>query len=502
MPGGPGSAPRPERSLGDAALGCRRLRCIETMHPDGPGGAMAVLGSGVGVERSGSAPPGGRRVRFVIMAPTAVEAWSRRWVRQATATVLGRLAEDGVVYVLGGPVARLRLIRRLQHEGMRIKHFALHRDRGTASALVTLDRRSLRFAAVHVSGRPGLRGHVIRGVVRIPGCASVAAALARSVGVVLGGGRSRAAARWPPGPHSVAPALVTANDRTTLLWLAGDGGRAPDLIVKTHGGQGDDRLRQEADALSRFGPDARRSGAAVPQGRIAETGGGRSGLIMTALPGVPAATLLAARPSALGDVLETVLGWLHRWNARTAAPAVLDLGSLNRMVIEPGDRLAGHMPDGADYRAALARLCDRCAGLRVPFVAVHNDLTMGNVLLNDAHGPGVVDWESAQERGLPLLDFFYAAADAVAATGGYGDRVRAFHEAFGGAGTTRALIADREMRIRTDLGISGDLRELAFQACWLQHADDEHRAGRRSGRPFDELARDAANRLLSAGAPA
>ena len=125
-------------------------------------------------------------------------------------------------------------------------------------------------------------------------------------------------------------------------------------------------------------------------------------------------------------MLARVAPWLERWNAATAVPGTVDEVLLERELLRPAAALAPLLPEGDRYEAWLRQRAERWDGSPIPLVAAHHDLTMTNVLLTPSGGIGVVDWASARERSLPLVDLAYAMADATAAATGYLDRAAAF----------------------------------------------------------------------------
>jgi hypothetical protein len=128
-----------------------------------------------------------------------------------------------------------------------------------------------------------------------------------------------------------------------------------------------------------------------------------------------------------------------------------------------------------------------------PLVAVHNDLTMWNLRLNGRH-LGVLDWEASDEHGLPLTDFFYAAADAVAARGAYADRLSAMTACFSPEGLYAPMIAECVKRIARTLELGPDCIGLAFCACWIHHASNEAQLTSDGARPFLGMMHWAVNR--------
>jgi hypothetical protein len=115
---------------------------------------------------------------------------------------------------------------------------------------------------------------------------------------------------------------------------------------------------------------------------------------------------------------------------------------------------------------------------------------MWNVLLGPGGELAIVDWESAETATLPLRDFFYMAADAVAAANGYRDRTEAARDCFVRGRGHAALVSGRRDRIARSLGVSDELAEVCFHACWAGHAANEKRAAEAGAdRPFLEIVR-------------
>ena len=131
----------------------------------------------------------------------------------------------------------------------------------------------------------------------------------------------------------------------------------------------------------------------------------------------------------------------------------------------------------------------------MPRVAVHNDLTMWNVLVDRDGSIAIVDWEGAESAALPLADFFYAATDAAAAVRRYADRLDGLVACFTTGGRHAIMVGEMQARLCGALGMTARQAELCFHACWLRHAVDERRLGRESDRaPFLEIVEWAARR--------
>jgi hypothetical protein len=251
----------------------------------------------------------------------------------------------------------------------------------------------------------------------------------------------------------------------------------------------------EAAPLASLGPRARRAGAQVPKLLVLGRVDDRPVLLQTVVDGRKVAPLLASRPKTFVETVELLVDWLEHWNLASLSIRPLDGEILAREIIAPAALLTPLLDQGKEYQDWLTTRCATVRGLRLPFVATHNDLTMWNVLLDEQGALGIVDWESAREEGFPLVDFFYAVTDAVTASQGYSDRARAFVACFTPSGAYAPAVRRFLKRLRDAIEISDEMAELCFHACWLHHAANEHHfSGSSDPRPFlkivQSLARD------------
>jgi aminoglycoside phosphotransferase len=134
---------------------------------------------------------------------------------------------------------------------------------------------------------------------------------------------------------------------------------------------------------------------------------GRSGIVTTAMDGVPMKTSYlrfrhTARPATVAADFGVVESWIAELQRRTAgrsAPLEMDAGV--------STRLASRFSDREGVRDDLDRLAEIYANLRrnsVPRTTVHGDLWIGNVLVSANRVSGVVDWEGAAISGEPVRD--------------------------------------------------------------------------------------------------
>jgi hypothetical protein len=472
---------------------------LDLWHPTGaPRRRLALGRSAPALEE---ADPGGP-VDIAVIAPDAEEI-SSRWLGEAIPLAAARLDANAVLWVIGPRRWRRRAERDLREAGLALLDSVLTVPPWPDSAhLVPLSPATLRHAGPRHLGLSPMRATCAAALAQTgpgrallrraaPGCALLAARrpapeplrwLAK-----LDGNGVPGTATASLGPRTDAQVAVVLRFTST--------GRSPDLVVKAAlDAAGGERLKRERAALAELGPEATRAGAAIPLLLPAVS----PWLLATnVLPGRAAATELARDPKRIETIVGAVATWLRSWTASTASNAVASQELLDRTLLAPARRVAEG--DGkAEYVEALQVLGRRMEGRALVLTAAHNDLTMSNVLIAGDR-LGIVDWEQGANDALPLLDLWYALADAVA-------RARRITHAH----AVETLVANRARglaaltRIPAEharaLALSTDQALLAFHACWLHHAANELDRGVQDG-PFLEVLRTVAAKRLSWPAP-
>jgi phosphotransferase family enzyme len=243
----------------------------------------------------------------------------------------------------------------------------------------------------------------------------------------------------------------------------------------------------ELHALLRIAPAAASAGAQVPKVLFSGELGSVPLVLQSALSGRNAALLIEQKRLPAGDLQERIATWLERWGRASAQVRELSNKDLEHFVLSPAIELAIEHGPYLDY---LRALCSRAVGMKCPFVASHGDLTAANVLLDEYGDLGIADWEAASQDSLPLMDFFYAAADALAAAQGYADRPGAVAACFAADGERASYLNDVRRRLAGALGVDDVVQEVCFHACWLHHAANEARRSAASdGGPFAAILR-------------
>ena len=447
-PGGPASLrraakPPAARARGDAAGSTRAL--VEALHPDGAAEADGDL-----VVAAGSSPSA---------------------VRRAAAS----LAEDGIAWVRIPPGAGSRVRRRVRRAGLR-----------DAGAWLAWPPRAPRLLLPLGAPTPALAGgvlsqsRIVRAALR---GRRLLAPLLPGVGLVAQRPGARLPLAWLVETATDGPVVVAAG------WHGAERGlvlHGPDRIVKTSRRSAARDLLAEAAALDELGGTARSAGARVPQVLYAGPAVRRVALAEEALRGERAAEVLRARPERLGDLLRLLCGWLERWHRLSRCRRALEPADVERFLLAPARAVAPFLDDGGAYLCRIERVADGIRGRVVPFAAAHNDLTVWNVLVDEA-AIGVVDWEAAEAEAVPLVDLDYLIVDAVAAARRV-PRDEAFVRCSAG-GADAGLAAGLRAGTMARAGVDPDLGGLIRHVCWLGHARNEAaRAGPGAARPFLAIA--------------
>ncbi len=214
---------------------------------------------------------------------------------------------------------------------------------------------------------------------------------------------------WPEadlGPTPIRPSwlLLTSGSRATSKVVAlvfDDTHSAPRLVLKFS------RLDEYSPALANEGRTlralARRSIPGIPKLFSQTELNGGPVLVESAMPGKPLCSFLNSRN--YRDLAWKATDWLIRFAGR-AAPIRRD--DWHRGIVTPildqFQRSFRRVADPAmlrDTEALLSTLPD------LPLVCEHRDFSPWNVFIDPEGGVAVLDWESAELQGLPVLDLIY-----------------------------------------------------------------------------------------------
>jgi aminoglycoside phosphotransferase (APT) family kinase protein len=432
--------------------------------PEGAATGAVVLGDGCPAVLASPKDPGGSdTVDLVIVAPSRSQRRDPRWTRDAAAITISRLSRAGFAYVVPGGARRLR--RALVAAGLPHAATLLHvpdearprylvpvgtdAERWALADGIAMRRRNRLLASV--LGARGRSAFGPTGAIHRRDPESPLATWLQSAG---GSGRS-----WGSTivalPHSGSGAI---------LYRFAAGGQAPDAVAKLTPGAG-----AELEALRRIAPRAGDAGARVPV--VLESGhvGSTEFVLESVVGGRSAAAMVATGKLPAEELQDLLASWLETWNRSSARERPIDRDDVERFLLGPASRAAVN----GRQLAFLRQLGARALGRSCPFVAVHGDLTLANVLVDDNGALGVVDWEHSSEESLPLTDLLYAGVDAAAAQGRYADRPGAFGACCtlddGEVSPLQRLVR----RSAAALGLDEVVQALCFHACWLHHAANE-----------------------------
>jgi len=477
---------------------------LDLLHPSGPVERTMLLGEHcprypmpAGTTRAS------RDVDLALVAPSPADLRERRWLEHAADEAARSLGEHGLAYVRVPRRLRRAARRELQGAGLVLESPLVHLPNTDAPRyLLPLRTEPWRHALGRLIAARPLSRRVLLTTQALPFGNTILAYAMPAVGIV--------ARRPGADPLTAWVALLGGETRETTDAVVATSWRGPEASVVLHcfaPGEADpwgvakvaEGSSSEAERLDRVGVTARTAGVRVPRrlanGRLDR----RSVVVESVVPGHPVADMLMRSPTSFVEVVTAIAAWLERWNVTTAATESVPRSRLDDEVVARAGDLASLLPGGTSYRSWLAGHCRALEGRDLPLVAVHNDLTMWNVVLDERGSMGVLDWGEAEERGLPLTDFFYAIADAAAACEGYEDRLDAVRSCFLPGGARAAVVMPVQDRVAAALGVAPPVVELCFHACWLRHAQNEQRAGVRGDGSFLDIVRWLARHAASAG---
>jgi predicted Ser/Thr protein kinase len=209
--------------------------------------------------------------------------------------------------------------------------------------------------------------------------------------------------------------------------------------------------------------------------RVLAVGRRAGGLALaeTAIPGVPLSTVTEASfPSIAAKVTRWLLGLAGM------SPPEPRSSWWPRLVQEPLDEFEQQFAPVAgsavieQARRHLEALPD------LPLVFEHRDCSPWNIVLTDDGSPALLDWESAEPRGLPGLDLVYFLAnaafmiDGALDSGRTGETYARLLDPSSGPGRVAArCLGDYGARLGLDRDTLARLRLL----CWIVHCRSEYR---------------------------
>jgi aminoglycoside phosphotransferase (APT) family kinase protein len=263
--------------------------------------------------------------------------------------------------------------------------------------------------------------------------------------------------------------LLTPRFRTSrhvIGLLVPEGADEPTLVLKMPRVPGDSGgLAREAAVLRAVHKALPGISKTVPR-IVAFEEGDRPVLVETALAGrLLKPAMLRSEPA---RHLDAVVAWL----IGLATPRNdMEPGWYEHMLERPLNELAESLPLPADEVDLVQRTLELVEPLRaaeVPEVIEHGDLSHPNLIWTGENQVGVVDWELAEEHGLPLHDLAYFLTYATFALRRATDttaQVAAFHDAFFARGGWARARVEAYAR---DLALDPELLPPLFVSCWAR----------------------------------
>jgi len=415
-------------------LGKRWLRRVAA-----EGGLTALL-SASGAVYAESGPPERAELAALPTSRPVVRLWL--WVVDGDVRLAAGLDDDAAVAFLRRPPAAQPIGRstpRLSELLLRVRRHGRGRERSGVLSVPT-----------QPEGGPGAP---VPGYIR---------ALAAAAGDPLDGCR---AALVAPGDYPSRKAIVA---------VFPPDGSEPRYIVKiARDAAFNGRLENEERALRALAAAGIGDAATVPRASFSGDDGGLAVLGQTAVTGVPFRQVARAThecPSA-----RAAIEWLMELGANTADRTIAEPGQVAAALRVLLDRFAAvYRPSVAEHEL-VAKQIDVIAASRWPFPVVfqHGDPGVWNLLITPAERPAFLDWEAAEQHGMPLWDLFYAARSigiGVARATGTRGSLDAFAEQYlADAPLSRALaedVARHCAQIDLDPALVGPL----FFTCWMHRA--------------------------------
>lgn len=121
---------------------------------------------------------------------------------------------------------------------------------------------------------------------------------------------------------------------------------------------------------------------------------------------------VAHRRSQKLQVYTSALGFLEQWYATDPVRVSVDTDTFIRYWLAPLDSIKTFVrttPFGHLWESLENTLWKKLCGRSIPLVPLHGDFWLNNILVDtqSKRVKGVIDWDNAQTRGLPLTDFFH-----------------------------------------------------------------------------------------------
>lgn len=460
------------------------------LHPSGFARRSATVGCGSRLPAQSTA------VDLILLSPTALEWRDRRWRAEALATIIRRLAPDGVLFAISpGRRQRHSIRRAIARSGLStVEPLAVLPNRSRMRQITPLTPRALEHELVRVFPRAGAFAGA---VAQFASRSRTLELLLPTVGYAARRSGSAPLMAWLAHAENNGSWLVRGSWRgssgAAVAFRLGTGSSRASLVAKV---TRQDAAEAEARALRAVAPRPPLDTVRAPKLLRSVRLGERLALVEEPLEGQPCSVWLARHPERLAAVLPALGRWLEEWAKASRHDAVLKPAEFEALVLAPARELTPVLEDSQPYLDWLADLGRDVIGKRVARTAAHRDLTMWNVLVSPSGRLGVLDWAESMRESLPLGDLAYSVVDAVAAVERYRSRPAAFNSCFM-PGRRRQDAVEWLHRLAASLELSVSTQTLCFHACWLGHAVNELRQDGGQPGPFAAIAQRLASRRLT-----
>ena len=254
--------------------------------------------------------------------------------------------------------------------------------------------------------------------------------------------------------------------------------RKDKLILRTSAGSSDAFVRlpltpaalasesRNAEALRAL-TDEQRAPVRAPMALADGEYRGRRYYVESVAPGAPIGPAIrAGRLETFIGQIEDLLDQLNPHSDR-ASLGSLDGQLYEREVVTPLETLAAVIPDERDRTGLAAYFADRLRGATLAFGQSHGDFSVSNIFHADGEICGLIDWESARQDGMPIIDAinFVESVDRLKS----GELVGATIPRLARGGFNSAVERDFVFARYERLSIDARLHEPLVYLKWLHH---------------------------------
>jgi hypothetical protein len=271
--------------------------------------------------------------------------------------------------------------------------------------------------------------------------------------------------------------LLTGGSRSInkVVGLPFEAGRqAPRLVVKfARVPEAEKGLEREAEVLRRIEAE-RPAVPGVPRVLAAGRRVGRLALAETAIHGAP--LLPALTPETFPGLAASVTEWLV--GLVDTGPSQPRSNWWPRLVEAPLEEFERRFAPVTDT-AAVEQARELLGGVPdLPLACEHRDCSPWNVVLTAKEEPALLDWESAEPRGLPGLDLVYFLANAAFVIEGAlesGRTREAYARLLNPTTPTGQVFARCVSRYCDRLDVAPDTLSRLRSLCWIVHSRSDYR---------------------------